>query len=114
MIKKSKNSTDNGVKEFNMRSMNEDLKQWLTEKDKENLSKTIKTHKKIKTPRGVCQVCGTNTASEVCIKCGRSVCSSCYFNLVGLCEKCLTKETVEKWKNKRPDWEKVLGVDWVD
>ncbi len=113
MAKKS-NSSKVRVKEPSMKSMNEDLKQWLTEKDKQNLSKTIKTHKKIKTPRGVCQVCGTNTANEVCIKCGRSVCSSCYFNLVGLCEKCLTKETVEKWKNKRPDWEKVLGVDWVD
>jgi hypothetical protein len=50
----------------------------------------------------------------VCIKCGKSVCNSCYFNLVGLCEKCLSKETVDEWKNKKPDWEKVLGVDWVD
>ena len=113
MAKKS-NSTNARVKEPNTRSMNEDLKQWLTEKDKENLSKKIKTHKKVKKPHGMCQVCGTKTASEVCIKCGRSVCSSCYFNLVGLCEKCLTKETAEKWKNKRPDWEKILGVDCVD
>lgn len=114
MVKKSKNSTNARIKEFNTRSMNEDLKQWLTEKDKENLSKKIKTHKKSKKPHGMCQICGINTASEVCIKCGKSVCNSCYFNLIGLCEKCLTKETVEKWKNKRPDWEKVLGVDWVD
>ena len=101
-------------KEFNTKSMNEDLKKWLTERDKEKLSKKIQTHKKSKKPKGTCQICRTNTSSEVCIKCGRSVCNSCYFNLIGPCEKCLTKDTVEKWKSRRPDWEKVLGVDWVD
>jgi hypothetical protein len=85
MIKKS-NSTNNQDKESKKRSMNEDLIQWLTEKDKEDLSKKIKTHKKIKKPHGMCQICDTNTAGEACIKCGRLVCSSCYFNLVGLCE----------------------------
>lgn len=100
--------------EFNTKSMNEDLKKWLTERDKEKLSKKIQTHKKSKKPKGMCQICRTNMSSEVCIKCGRSVCNSCYFNLIGLCEKCLTKDTVEKWKSRKPDWEKVLGVDWVD
>ena len=113
MFKKS-NSSKVRVTEPSTKSMNEDLKQWLTEEDKENLSKKIKKHKKIKKPHGVCQICGVNAASEACIKCGKSVCNSCYFHIIGLCEKCLTKETVEKWRNRRPDWEKVLGVDWVD
>ena len=110
MVKKSKNT----IKEFDTKSMNEDLKQWLTEKDKKIISKKITTQKEIKKPHGLCQICGVNTAIESCIKCGKSVCNSCYFHIIGLCEKCLTKETVEKWKNKRPDWEKVLGVEWVD
>ena len=113
MSKKSK-SINTQVKEVNTKSMNDELKQWLSEKDQAELSKKIKTHLKDKKPHGMCQVCCTNDAKVVCIKCGKSVCNSCYFHLVGLCEKCLSKETVEEWKNKKPDWEKVLGVDWVD
>ena len=94
--------------------MNDDLQKWLTEEDQANISKKIKTHIKDKKPQGMCQICGTKSAKMICIKCKKSVCKSCYFNLVGLCEKCLSKETVDEWKKKKPDWEKVLGVDWVD
>jgi len=113
MDKKLENSNKNIDKKSSIDSMNEDLKQWLTKEDKQNLDKKIETHKKLKKPRGMCKICGKNKANEVCIKCNKSVCNTCYFNIIGLCENCLTKETVEKWKNKRPDWEKVLGVDWV-
>jgi hypothetical protein len=34
--------------------------------------------------------------------------------MVGLCQSCLSKETIEKWKNKKTDWKKILEVDWVD
>lgn len=102
------------VKKNHFDSMNEDLKQWLTEEDKANLTKKIKTHKKLKKPSGICKICGANKASEVCMKCGKSVCNSCYFNIIALCEKCLDKDSVEKWKHRDPDWKKVLGVDWVD
>ena len=114
MSKELNKSTNTRVKKGKTNLMNEELEQWLSEKDQANLSKKIKTHLKDKKPRGMCQVCGTKNAKAVCIKCHRSVCNSCYFHLVGLCEKCLSKETVEEWKNKKPDWEKVLGVDWVD
>jgi len=113
MDKKLANSNISNDRKSKIFSTNEDLEKWLTEEDKKKISKKIKTHKNIKKPHGLCKICGKNKANEVCIKCNRSVCNSCYFNLIGLCEKCLTKETVEKWKNKRPDWEKVLGVDWV-
>ena len=112
-MNKQSNKSNNGKRDES-KSMNEDLQSWLTEEDQAILSKKIKTHLKDKKPRGMCQICGTKTAKMVCIKCGKSVCSSHYFNLVGLCEKCLSKETVDGWKNKKPDWEKVLGVDWVD
>jgi len=114
VMNKQSNKSNNTQREDDIKSMNEDLQQWLTEEEQVDLSRKIKTHLKEKKPHGMCQICGTKTAKAVCIKCGKSVCNSCYFNLVGLCEKCLSKETVDEWKNKKPDWEKVLGVDWVD
>lgn len=112
-MNKQSNKSNNAKKDES-KSMNEDLQRWLTEEDQANLSKKIKTHLKDKKPHGMCQICGTKTAKMVCIKCGKFMYNSCYFNLVGLCEKCLSKETVDEWKNKKPDWEKILGVDWVD
>jgi len=63
---------------------------------------------------GKCHVCGQNTAKFVCIKCGKPACASCFFHLMGLCKKCLSKSKGEKWKGLRPDWEKRLGVEWID
>jgi len=96
------------------KSMNEDLQKWLTEEAKEEISKKIKTKLKDKKPKGMCRICGKKTAKAVCIKCGKSVCNSCFFHIVGLCEKCISKETVEEWKTRKTDWERVLGVDWVE
>ncbi len=112
-MKKQSNKSNN-IKKNDINSMNEDLQNWLTEEDKADLSKKIKTHLKDKKPHGLCQICGTKTAKVVCIKCGKSVCHSHYFNLVGLCEKCISKKTVEEWKKRKTDWQRVLGVDWVD
>ena len=89
VMNKQSNKSNNAKKDES-KSMNEDLQRWLTEDDQANLSKKIKTHLKDKKPHGMCQICGTKTAKMVCIKCGKFVCNSCYFNLVGLCEKCLS------------------------
>jgi hypothetical protein len=94
--------------------MNEDLKQWLSLDEQEIISKTMEAKLKDKKPRGKCSICRVHPAKSVCIKCGNSVCSSCYFTMVGLCQNCLSKSTVEKWKNKKTDWKKILDVDWVD
>jgi hypothetical protein len=110
--KQLEKSNDNKKNNHNL--MNEDLKQWLTEEDKADLSKRINKQLKHKKPKGMCQICGIKTAKVVCLKCGKSVCNACYFNIVGLCEKCISKETVEEWKKRKTDWERVLGVDWVD
>ena len=111
---KRRSYKSNSLKKVDKNLMNEDLKNWLTEKDQADLSKKLKTRLKDKKPTGMCQICGVKDAKAVCIKCGKSVCHSCYFNLVGLCEKCISKETVEEWKNRKADWEKILGVEWVD
>jgi hypothetical protein len=94
--------------------MNKDLKRWVSAEEQATISKTLAVKAKDKKPRGKCSICRVNPAKAVCIKCGNSVCSSCYFTMVGLCENCLSRGTVEKWKNKKTDWKKILDVDWVD
>lgn len=94
-------------------TMNDELKKWIKEtqakvtKEQRNQSSECK-------PTGFCSLCSDNKAKNVCQRCKRSVCSSCYFQLVGLCINCVEKETADKWQGKTPDWEKILGVKWVD
>ena len=95
-------------------NMNEALKQWVPAEEREDISKTVQERLKDKKPKGKCDICQVHPAKSVCIKCGNSVCSSCYFTMVGLCKNCLSRETIEKWKNKKTDWQQILGVDWVD
>ena len=96
--------------------MNEELKEWLQETRQDStFHKSVKkTSKNDRKAVGRCYVCGEKEAKEVCIRCGKSVCTACYFHLVGLCKKCLSKTTGEKWKGIKPDWEKTLGVEWID
>jgi len=82
-------------------TMNEDLKQWISEEEQADISRTIDARLKDKKPKGKCSICRVHPAKSVCIKCGNSVCSSCYFTMVGLCQNCLSKDTIEKllhWK----------------
>jgi hypothetical protein len=94
--------------------MNEDLKDWVSAEEQADISKTVQERLKDKKPKGTCEICRVNQAKSVCIKCGNSVCSDCYFTMVGLCQNCLSKQTIEKWKNKKTDWKSILDVDWVD
>ena len=94
-------------------SMNKELEDWIREsRDKVETKKKSKK-KKSTTPKGNCEICGEKTSKVVCIKCGRSVCKSCYFKIIGVCKKCIPKEVAGKWDGSNPDWEKELGVEWV-
>jgi len=98
-------------------SMNEELKEWIKEAERDiDLPKKdgAPSEKEIKKPENKCEICGEKAARSVCIKCGRSVCQSCYFKIIGVCKKCIPQDVVEKWESKHPDWEKILGVEWVD
>ena len=112
----SKNSED--LVEEQKIQMNKDLEQWIaeTQNESDHLRDTEENQKKTQTqkPKGKCTVCGKNKGKFICVKCEKPVCSSCYFNLVGLCKNCIPQELVEKWEEKNPDWEKILGVDWVE
>ena len=95
-------------------SMNKELYKWIKETKKE-----IKTSKNFKEeidkkPSGTCIICCEKPAKTFCLKCGKSVCLSCHFKIIGVCKKCVPKETAEKWEGKPPDWEKILGVEWLD
>ena len=94
--------------------MNEDLEDWLNDSSKKSSEDRESIHTLKKKPTGKCKICGTHPATAVCVKCEKPVCNSHYYHIIGVCEKCLSKETVEKWKKHNPNWKKLLGVDWLD
>ncbi len=93
-------------------SMNEELRKWLEESKKD--IKKYKRKTKTKEPSGKCQICGEKKSDFVCIKCEKSICKSCYFKIIGVCKKCVPSEIAARWEGSQPDWEKELGVEWVD
>ena len=97
--------------------MNEELQEWIKESREKDI--TVSTKEKLTEPMkkkvtGKCQICGQNKAKFLCVNCGAPTCTSCYFHLVGLCKNCLEKRKGEKWKGMTPNWEKTLGVQWID
>lgn len=94
-------------------SMNEELKKWIDE-SRDEIKKSKNKKDKCKSPSGNCQICGERTAEAVCLKCDKSVCKSCYFKIIQVCKKCIPPEVAGKWDGSHPDWEKELGVEWVD
>jgi hypothetical protein len=98
-------------------SMNKELREWIEHEQMHMpyLSTSQKTQDQTgRKPEGLCSVCGDNKASSICLKCGDSVCSSCYFKIIRVCKRCVPKDIAERWDGTHPDWEKVLGVEWVD
>mgnify|MGYP006280184905 CR=1 FL=1 len=98
-------------------TMNKEMQEWIRETQKQSKKvseqKEKDAEKQNKKPKGNCAICGNRKAEAVCIKCNRSVCSSCYFKIIGVCKECVPKDIAEKWEGKQPDWEKELGVEWV-
>ena len=94
--------------------MNKELIQWIQESSQIDISSEKIKNSSSEKIEGKCHVCGQKTGKALCVKCGKPVCTAHYFHLVGLCKKCLAKETGEKWKGLKPDWEKTLGVEWID
>mgnify|MGYP005835304615 CR=1 FL=1 len=94
-------------------SMNKELQRWINESKKNFENYKKKKNKSIK-PSGNCQICGVKQAEFVCIKCNRPICKSCYFKIIGICKMCVPKNIAKKWDGSAPDWEKILGVEWIE
>jgi hypothetical protein len=88
--------------------MNEELLKWMKEKAIEIKKKPPPLRK----PTGKCQICGERDAKFACLKCSRETCVSCYFKIIGVCQKCVPKELVAKWMEKHP--KKILGIEWIE
>ena len=101
---------DGGITE---EKLNKELQDWIKEAhkvpNKESEESCVK-----KEPKGQCEICGNNISKFICLKCEKSVCPSCYFKLIGICKECINQEVMDKWEGKTPDWEQILGVQWVD
>ena len=94
-------------------SMNKELQKWINDSKKDLKNLKSKKGKSLK-PSGKCQICSVKQAEFVCLKCKRSVCKSCYFKIIGICKNCIPKEIAKKWDGSLPDWEKKLGIKWVE
>jgi hypothetical protein len=93
-------------------SMNEELRRWIME-SKEDIRLLKDKKGNLKKPSGKCQVCGQRTATAVCLKCGKFICKTCHFKIIGVCKKCVPPEIAGQWDGSHPNWEKKLGVEWV-
>jgi len=93
--------------------MNKDLIEWILQ-EKNKIKDLKKDKKHVEKPKGKCEICGEKTAVAVCIKCGKVVCKTCHFKIIGICKKCIPPEVANKWEGVKPDWEKELGVDLVE
>ena len=94
--------------------MNKDLERWVKETHTDAVKTPKAKHIDPREPRGMCSICGDHEAKFICLKCNNQVCPSCYFKIIGICKNCIPKDTAKKWEGTQPDWEKVLGVQWVD
>ncbi len=94
-------------------TMNKEMREWLKETKKQYKDAPKKESHKENKPKGFCAICGNHKAEAICLKCNRSICSTCYFKIIGVCKECVPKDIAERWEGKQPDWEKELGVEWV-
>ena len=97
----------------NNAKMNKELEEWIAE-SKEDIkkNKSKKDYSNVK-PKGKCQICGERKAITVCLKCGRNVCKTCHFKIIGVCKKCIPVDISGKWDGSKKNWEDELGVEWV-
>ena len=78
--------------------MNEELKKWMKEHGID--VEKIKEEKEEKI-EGKCMICFSKDAEHKCINCGKFVCLSCFWKMLGICKECITEGMMKKWKEKQ-------------
>lgn len=103
---------EDSIHEKSNECMNKELQDWIKETRELPQEQTDSSEEK-KKPEGKCEICGEHPATKICLKCEKSVCLSCFFKIIGICKRCVPAEISAKWEGKTPDWEQILGVQWV-
>ncbi|MGC9554573.1 MAG: hypothetical protein ACP5EK_04610 [Thermoplasmatota archaeon] len=93
---------------MNEESMNDELRQWLAEHGE--LRDARETEEPHEEPvSGKCTICEARQAKYRCLKCGAAVCPSCYWVLLGLCDRCVSPEVRKRIREARKDY----GIDRI-
>ncbi len=95
------------------KSMNKDLREWIRETKHTFTRIKEEGVQHTKRPLGKCSICKNNRAQFICLKCGQSVCPSCYYTLIGICKTCIPTEIAEKWDRTHPHREKQRNEEWI-
>ncbi len=91
-------------------SINEELRKWIEEhKDIETAEPDEGAgDKRAKEITGRCEICGARDAKYRCLKCGRMVCPSCYWIMLGVCKKCVSSDMAKKLEGHKD-----FGIDRI-
>lgn len=88
--------------------MNEELRQWLAEHGE--MKEEPEAGERREQPiSGTCTICGARQAKYRCLKCGAVVCPSCYWVMLGLCDRCISPEVRKKIQEARKNY----GIDRI-
>jgi hypothetical protein len=75
-------------------NMNEELRAWMAEHGVE-MDGTDESDEPV---AGLCELCEIREAVIRCIECGKQVCRSCSWTMLGICKDCLTEEQFKEFK----------------
>jgi len=82
--------------------INEELKKWIEEHgDMETAEPEEEADQRAEEVTGKCEICRARDAKYRCLRCGRAVCSSCYWVMFGVCKECVSEDMVKKLKGKK-------------
>ncbi|HEC75864.1 MAG TPA: hypothetical protein ENI33_01220 [Thermoplasmatales archaeon] len=82
------------IKKVKLEEMNKELREWMKEHEI-SIDEKEEEEEKIE---GDCQICEKRDAKYRCIRCGKQVCISCYWTMLGICKDCISEEKMKELK----------------
>ena len=89
--------------------MNKELREWLIEHGCPEGTMNHESEDPVQPISGKCNICEARMAKYRCMKCGKSICSTCYWVMFGLCEQCISPEMMKKIRNSKRNY----GIDHI-